>query len=77
MGASNARGNPPDTEILAAFIRRPPKDGQKTDRAVCRHCISTPKAYDQTWNTSELRPHLANCDLYKKWLQEQKLNPRS
>jgi hypothetical protein len=48
MGASNAQGNPPDTEILAAFIRRPPKDGQKIDRAVCRHCISTPEAYDRT-----------------------------
>jgi hypothetical protein len=31
MGASNAQGNPLDIEILTAFIRRPPKDGQKID----------------------------------------------
>jgi hypothetical protein len=45
MGANNAQSKVEDKEILAAYKRGPPKDGETTDMAYCRHCYGTENAY--------------------------------
>ena len=66
MPCNNVQSAKVDKEVDAAFerIRRPAKP---TDWAKCKHCknVKPPlRPYERTWNTSELRNHLAKCQLY-------------
>ncbi len=66
MPCNNVQSAKVDKEVDAAFerVKRPAKP---TDWAKCKHCknVKPPlRPYERTWNTSELRNHLAKCQLY-------------
>jgi hypothetical protein len=66
MPCNNVQSAKVDKEVDTAFerIKRPAKP---TDWAKCKHCknVKPPlRPYERTWNTSELRNHLAKCQLY-------------
>lgn len=53
-----------DKEIGKQFVKGPPKPGEKSGRASCRHCD-----YSRSWNTTLLRAHLMECAAYREWLR--------
>jgi hypothetical protein len=66
MPSNNVQSAKVDKEVEAAFerIKIPAKP---TDWAKCKYCknVKPPlRPYERTWNTSELRNHLAKCHLY-------------
>lgn len=52
-------GRAPLPEVEENFTRLPPGPGDRTERAVCKHC-----AKERSWHTTELVKHLDKCAQY-------------
>jgi hypothetical protein len=74
-------GRAPLPEVEENFTRLPPGPGDRTERAVCKHCQK-----ERSWHTTELVKHLDKCAQYtpskrqkytRPWRIEQPGNARS
>src|SRR5208282_4298454 len=70
MGANSAQSIKTDKEIAQSFERMTKVTG--SDRAKCKEC-----GFERSWNTTELRKHLAKCIPYQSSLKEQDKCTRS
>ncbi|KAI5198747.1 hypothetical protein E4T39_06613 [Aureobasidium subglaciale] len=52
-------GRAPLPEVEENFTRLPPGNGDRTERAVCKHCSK-----ERSWHTTELVKHLDKCPQY-------------